>query len=687
MLSTFKYMGADNKMKQRSRATNVRNGFYCYDLFDYQQKIVDDLPGPNNSYLFEAPIGIGKTRMLAKVAENTFKANEEHTVCMIVTASASQMKVQMREFGDVNEKPYTQTLDSDNRKNTTAFNLKNTAHPTICVTPQMFSRLLGGGSKRKAVTDDETEEATTMLNQMRLISELGPDTRHLLIIIDEVHDVYASKYGKNKNAVKHSTAWRSVFNKAGINVTLIGATATLNLQEGHAIKNACRLFDVKNEDELLGIVHVASDKDCKEHTAKVEASASAKVTKKMITRKFSKLPAQVNKDLASSLDDMQTILVGSEICRHYPSFRQDLPRVQIDLAFKNCVTDICAKMMLEEGYIEKYTNPRKLVEGRRMNSDGEWEEVKLYPNAVVFFQTDRMRSIYTEQVLRRNEDDEEVKVTCTEMPSTPNDAQKALEDFNDNRLVQDDVEEDIPSVLLCPSRVFRKGTNLFTRFPPSTVILVGNFSKSEIRQMQGRFGRFCQKFEEGDIIPTEPIKIVNIPLRFAELMVSKLASLRDRSRASSRNLKHTEELLAAYSRFCDIEQYDDIPDCRVVKVSADTLQTISELDVPTKSRDLGVDFLDKLTSFSKERDFVVTCDTFFRTVTRVSSFCTSEEWDEDDHCFEQGLATFAEKDVSEEIPEEASDAVHSAAPSTSAAEDDPSTDDVTTLPPLAVSPP
>ena len=46
------------------------------------------------------------------------------------------------------------------------------------------------------------------------------------------------------------------------------------------------------------------------------------------------------KDLASSLDDMQTILVGSEICRHHPTFRQDLPHVQIDLAFKNCVTDI-----------------------------------------------------------------------------------------------------------------------------------------------------------------------------------------------------------------------------------------------------------------------------------------------------------------------------------------------------------
>ena len=102
------------------------------------------------------------------------------------------------------------------------------------------------------------------------------------------------------------------------------------------------------------------------------------------------------------------------------------------------------------------------------------------------------------------------------MPSTPNDANKVLEDFNNTRLVQDEVEEDIPTVVLCPSRVFCKGTNLFTRFPPSTVIFVGNFSKSEIHQMQGCFGRFCQKFEEGDIIPSKPIKIVNIPLTFAE---------------------------------------------------------------------------------------------------------------------------------------------------------------------------
>ena len=81
-----------------------------------------------------------------------------------------------------------------------------------------------------------------------------------------------------------------------------------------------------------------------------------------------------------------------------------------------------------------------------------------------------------------------------EMPSTPNDANVALEDFNDARLVQDGAEENTPTIVICPSRVFRKGTNLFTRFPPSTVIFVGNFSKSEISQMQGRFGRFCQKF-------------------------------------------------------------------------------------------------------------------------------------------------------------------------------------------------
>ena len=42
-----------------------------------------------------------------------------------------------------------------------------------------------------------------------------------------------------------------------------------------------------------------------------------------------------------------------------------------------------------------------------------------------------MRSTYAEQVLRRNEeedeDEDEVKVKCMEMPSTPNDANVALE--------------------------------------------------------------------------------------------------------------------------------------------------------------------------------------------------------------------------------------------------------------------
>ena len=113
--------------------------------------------------------------------------------------------------------------------------------------------------------------AATYSTLVRFISELGPDTRYLLIVIDEVHDLYASmsKYGKNKNAVKYSPTWRSVFAKAGIHVTLVGVTATLNLQESHSIKNACRLFDVETDDELLGMVHVASDADCKKHVANV----------------------------------------------------------------------------------------------------------------------------------------------------------------------------------------------------------------------------------------------------------------------------------------------------------------------------------------------------------------------------------------------------------------------------------
>jgi hypothetical protein len=313
-----------------------------------------------------------------------------------------------------------------------------------------------------------------------------------------------------------------------------------------------------------------------------------------------------------------------------------------------------------------------------MAASGEWEDVKLYPNAAIFFQTDRMRSTYAEQILRRNEeedeDEDEVKVKCLEMPSTPNDANVALEDFNDARLVQDGAEENIPIVVICPSRVFRKGTNLFTRFPPSTVIFVGNFSKSEIHQMQGRFGRFCQKFEEGDIVPKDDIKIVNIPLKFAESMVSKLTTLRDRSRSSPRHVRNADKLLSAYNNFCDIEPYDDAPDCRAAKVSADTLQTISELDVPTKPRNLGVDYLVKLVEFSNECDRFMSFSTFFSTITRISSNCTAEEWEEDDHCFEQGLATFAEQDVPE------------AGPSTSSHDGDIPVEDVANLAPLVASP-
>ena len=79
-LANFKYQSLDDKkMKQRNREV-VRGGFYGHDLWDHQKKAVEALPEAGSTYLFEAPIGFGKTRMMAKIAEDNFKKNEEHTV-------------------------------------------------------------------------------------------------------------------------------------------------------------------------------------------------------------------------------------------------------------------------------------------------------------------------------------------------------------------------------------------------------------------------------------------------------------------------------------------------------------------------------------------------------------------------------------------------------------------------------
>lgn len=670
-LANFKYQSLDDKkMKQRNREV-VRGGFYGYDLWDHQKKAVEALPEAGSTYLFEAPIGFGKTRMMAKIAEDNFKKNEEHTVCLIVTANASQQKSQMKEFGDVNQKAYTQTMDSDSKKNLVAWNLKNTVHPTITVTPQMFSRILGEGTKKRSKKDDDDG----VLNQLRFISELGPDTRNLVIIIDEVHDLYSSKYGKNKKAVKNSPTWHALFAKHHINVTMIGATATLNLQEDFAIQNACRLFGVDGEEQITGMIHFASDDACKAHTEKVQGSGAAKVAPKVINRKLAKNPSQVNCDLSLLLGELEILIVGSEVVRHLPNFTDDvIPACQRDLAFKNCVTEICLAMMMEDDHIEKPMGVRKLVDARRMTKDGTWEDAKMYPNAVIFFQTDRMRQAYQKEVLRRNEDEDEVHVHCIEMPPTPTDADEALELFNENRIYsEEDQKDDIPCIVICPSRVFRKGSNAFVRYPPSTVICVGNYTKSELRQMHGRFGRYNEKYMEGDLVPVDPIKVVNIPLGWADSMIEKITALRERKRASARNIKNNAELKELYGKFCDMERDDDEDelDCRAVKVSADILQTISEMDVPTKERNVGIEFLNTIMDTSTERQRLIRSTAFFNTVRKHTTNSTAEEWEEDDHCFDQGLSVFAEQDVPDlpDLPDlpDPSDLPESTPPGTSAA--------------------
>lgn len=658
MMRTFKYENHEGEAKQRKRL-DIRNGVYAYELWPHQKEMIESLPPPGKSYLFEFPVGSGKTRMLANIVKNNFLANEEHTACIVVAANAGQAQSQMLEFGVLGDqfgeyakdygtdiKPYTQSIDSFSKKNIMAWRLKNTVHPTVTMSPHMFARIMNvdpkKGRRARASADTESETDTTFPNQLRLITELGPDTKHIVIVIDEVHDMYGPKQGKNKNQVKYASQWHNVFKMHGISVTMIGASATLALDSEHAQENAARLLNV-DVDDLPSITHTASRQCTAAHETKKKECGTVK-TKSPIARPFNTTPAECTRNISKSVDELAHIIVGSEVMRHSDEFYSNMEvcALQRDLAFKNCITHVSMEMMLSEDFISKVVGS-SLVKGQQMNADGEWEEVTMNPNAVVFFQTDRMKQTYL------SESEKSDQVIAIDLPTNSEKVDEALSQFSDARIMEKESDEETESekiVILCPSRIYRKGSNVFNRFPPSVLICVGNYSKYELKQMYGRVGRFCDNWKVGDCKPEDPIKIVNINLRWASAVQAKVLLLKNTSsRKTTRTSRCDEEFDSLFSSLTDVVEREDEIDLKQAKVSATILQTISLLDTPSTKHYLGNLFLRMLAGVTSHDANEANRDKYWYSIRTHTQNIDAVEFDEEDATFEQGMEEFVEEEA------------------------------------------
>ena len=132
--------------------------------------------------------------------------------------------------------------------------------------------------------------------------------------------------------------------------------------------------------------------------------------------------------------------------RHTSDFfcNSEITACQRDLALKNCITQISMEIMIQGKHLQKVIGG-ELVKGLKKNSDDEWEDCMLNPNALVFFQTDRMRKTFFDAMEEYNSDPEcDRKVICIHVPANE-EAEMSLFEFRDARIVTGEIaasEED-----------------------------------------------------------------------------------------------------------------------------------------------------------------------------------------------------------------------------------------------------
>lgn len=524
--------------RSSKKRKDCRDGWYGFDLWEHQKAFVDSIPIDGKNYLIVAPVGVGKTRMSAYYISRIMKDRDTlgiHTCAIVVAANQAQARDQMREYGDFNQKPYNQSKQSWEKANKTAANMRGSHHTTITMTPHMFAMCCGSSSG----------EGEVMNKMRRLLDEFDTDTKCIVILYDEVHDLYwSTKKKANKQALKNIDEWKSCFTERGIQLIFIGVTATPQMNSDTAQCNATNLFGVTKED-LASITIVMPEDMSRVHDKKMKIDPIPPIAKSRTNRIFRGEPkdCKLSPELLQNLSD---ITIGQQLMRFMGSSflsHRVVPYCMVDTALKNAIVDTATDMMIDKGHLLKSIASEPVAgviktgteivtktivkpEGTEVVEVREnvWAKCSVHPSAVVFFQTERQRVTFFDALREEAEDEDSSRdIVCIHM-NDPYTADSAIESFNKERLVRGD--EDRPkNVILAPHKMYRKSANILARCTPSVVILVGNYGTFEVDQMLGRTPRFSEHFAEGDILPADPVKGILITSMWVDRIASSLKSI------------------------------------------------------------------------------------------------------------------------------------------------------------------
>jgi hypothetical protein len=309
------------------------------------------------------------------------------------------------------------------------------------------------------------------------------------------------------------------------------------------------------------------------------------------------------RDMTRTLDDMETMLVGNHLVA---SGFVNIPRSLSDLAFKNCVSEISISMMIDDRHLEQAVRSERLVDGLRYKWDGSWEHVKMYPNSVLIFQTDRMCRQYVREMEIRNKNSGSVQSHCIDMTYTYGCKDHFVCEFENQRLCDETyARENVPKKIeLCKGQ---SDWHDLGRCRPSNIVFVGNFDQDSHIRLCDLVGN-CDSYEEGDLIPLDPVRVTHIPFRWEESL-HDMNNIRDRwqnCRLRHKSPRNTSEYCEARTKFVDTcfvtrpdgEEDDPRPFLR----SADFLQSCPSLDTSDRPRYIGITFLAAVTDILIKND-------------------------------------------------------------------------------------
>tara|TARA_B110000046_G_scaffold87506_5_gene95608 strand:- start:1362 stop:3329 length:1968 start_codon:yes stop_codon:yes gene_type:complete len=611
--------------------SDTRKGWYgSYVPRDYQQKFIDTLPVDGSSFFIQCSTGFGKTVVASQILKTAFAKAEsagEHAVALVVVANKAMVNDQARQYGSKYTKPYTQGKAA-NEKNPLFSYLHGNLHPTVLATPQMYARMVGDMNKMH-----------------RFVRDIGEDTKRLVVVIDECHDVYSSN-GVCKQAVKQAETVRMFFDQHGIRVTTVGMSATLNLTKPQYVDNATRLIgvDVSAIDDEAVVFKALPEVESLHQDYLVQSRTPLVNTRR--SKRFADTPLDCGIE-DCLLDALSTLIVGRQAMRFCVEFQdvEVLPFCLIDNAIKNLVTHITALMLSDKNHVIKHIG--SCVTGGLVYDahKSAWSPCSLYPNAAIFFQTSHMARVVIADLKSKAADQDEDASRRIVAMTTSNEemeAERVVTVFDEMRKQTthaQDVDVDgnknetdatiLPNVLLDVHRDFRRGSNLLGRHVPSTLIVCGNFKDTEMKQMTGRVGR-PSNHVDGDVV-AESVNIVSIASSWVDNLTSLLKQIREVAgssvRVKTRVLdapRYTPEFKTLLSDLIssDTVEPEDMQCCiAVVKI----LQNCSLLDgAYCGTVNLGSLLCELLMREDKEADQ----DTFFNLVKEWASASPEDELDD-----------------------------------------------------------